>query len=91
MSKRKRILIKMLLNSFRKNKGKLNAMILKKSNVFGSFGDNCYWHSCWIPALPQYIYIGNNVTVTADVRFCEHTILLVEFGLIRIEKIIVGK
>ena len=48
------------------------ADILRKSGLFIEYGGGGYWHPNWIPSYPELISIGNNVTVTADVRFYEH-------------------
>ncbi len=34
-----------------------------------------YWHPDWIPSFPYFIDIGNNVTVSADVRIYEHDMI----------------
>ena len=74
LSKRTRLMIKLkLLALMGKNHSK--AEIIKKSGIFKSFGDGCYWHPDWIPSFPECIEIGKNVTVAADVRIYEHDIV----------------
>lgn len=51
------------------------ASFLKRSNLFKSFGERCYWHPMTIPSFPNCISIGDNVTVCADVKFFEHDIV----------------
>lgn len=63
----------MILTLFRKNH--LIANRIKKSGIFKQFGENCYWHMFWLPAHPERISIGNNVTITADVRIYEHDLI----------------
>lgn len=48
------------------------ADVLRKSGLFAKYGQRGYWHPNWIPSFPELVSIGNNVTVTADVRFYEH-------------------
>ena len=60
-------------NCISRNRYKGNA--IKKSKIFKEFGDRVYWHPSWLPAHPEYISIGNNVTVAADVRFYEHDLV----------------
>ncbi len=52
--------------------GVKKASFLKKHKIFGKIGDNCFWQPRTILSYPQNIYLGNNVTVTADVKFYEH-------------------
>lgn len=59
-----------LMSLFGKNHKK--AEILRKSGLFIEYGEGGYWHPNWIPSYPELVSIGNNVTVTADVRFYEH-------------------
>lgn len=53
-----------------KSDSKVN--IVRNSKLFAEFGDGGYWHPTWIPSHPEHIRIGNNVTISADVRFYEH-------------------
>lgn len=45
---------------------------LKKSGLFHSFGENCGWQPFNIPSECYLVSIGNNVIVTAGVRFITH-------------------
>lgn len=51
------------------------AKYLKRKKIFAEFGDGCAWHSKKIPSEPELISIGNNVHVSADVRFITHDIM----------------
>ena len=50
------------------------AAFLKKMNVFGSFGEKCFWHPRILPSEPEKVFIGNNVAIATDVYFCTHDI-----------------
>lgn len=72
--KRKILLFKLYcLNFLGKNENK--AELLRKSKLFGNYGEGGYWHPCWIPSYPELIFIGDNVSVAADVRFYEHDLV----------------
>lgn len=74
MTRRMRVMIKLkLLSLLGKNHNK--ADVLRRSGLFKKFGERGYWHPDWIPSLPKYISLGDNVTVAADVRFYEHDII----------------
>ena len=51
------------------------AEYLRKKQVFGAMGKQCYFHPYKMPADPQMIYIHNNVVVTAGVTFINHDII----------------
>lgn len=72
--KRKLLMLKLLLTFVSAKGGIKRAEIIKKSNLFYSFGDNCYWHPKNVPADMKLISIGDNVTVCADVDFITHDI-----------------
>lgn len=38
-----------------------------------------YNHPCWLPTMLELITIGNNVTIAADVRLCEHDMVRLMF------------
>lgn len=72
--KRKIVLFKLYIYTILgKNNKKVN--VVRKSGLFHSFGRGGYWHPAWIPTHPEYISIGDNVTVSADVRFYEHDLV----------------
>ena len=48
------------------------AEFLRKSGLFHAFGNNCGWQPFTIPSECYLISIGNNVFVTAGVRFITH-------------------
>jgi len=74
MSKRTSVMIKLkFLSLMGKNHSKAN--ILRKSKMFAHYGEGGYWHPDWIPSFPEYISIGDNVTVAADVRMYEHDMI----------------
>lgn len=50
------------------------AAFLKKMNVFGSFGEKCFWHPRILPSEPEKVFIGNNVAIATDVYFCTYDI-----------------
>ena len=50
------------------------ARLLKKTNIFGAFGEKCFWHPRILPSEPEKVFIGNNVVVATDVYFCTHDI-----------------
>jgi UDP-3-O-[3-hydroxymyristoyl] glucosamine N-acyltransferase len=74
MNKRSMVLIKLkIMSILGKNHGK--AEFLRKSGLFKHYGTGGYWHPDWIPSFPDFVYIGNNVTVAADVRIYEHDMI----------------
>ena len=56
-----------------KNRDK--AGLLRESGLFKEYGSGGYWHPDWIPSFPQFVSIGNNVTLAADVRIYEHDMI----------------
>ncbi len=70
-TKRYLIMARML---FIRNNAKKMAY-LKKQNIFGSIGENCSWYSKKIPAEPRFVYLHNNVHVSAEVHFVNHDII----------------
>lgn len=74
MNKRTKLMIRLkILSLLGKNHKK--ADLVRKSGLFKVFGNGGYWHPDWIPSFPQFISIGNNVTVAADVRIYEHDMI----------------
>lgn len=51
------------------------AAFLKKKKVFHKMGDFCLWQPYSLPSEPYLISLGNNVKVTAGVRFITHDVL----------------
>lgn len=51
------------------------ANYLRNKNIFKRYGEGGYWHPLHIPSFPEWISIGDNVTVCADVKFYEHDIV----------------
>ena len=69
--KRKLLILKLfVLTVLGKSHSKADA--LRKSGLFGTYGNGGYWHPNWVPSYPELICIGNNVAVAADVRLYEH-------------------
>ena len=54
--------------------GYVRAKYLKKHNVLGNIGDNCFWHPRRLPSEANAVYLHNNVYITADVVFVTHDI-----------------
>ncbi len=74
LSIRTRLTIRLkILSILGKNKKK--ADILRRAKIFKRYGDGGYWHPDWIPSFPQFVSIGNNVTLAADVRIYEHDMI----------------
>ncbi len=74
MTKRTLLIARLKILSFL-GKNHSKASLLRKSGLFKEYGEGGYWHPDWIPSYPEYISIGNNVTVAADVRFYEHDMI----------------
>ena len=66
----KKTILKMIKMLFIKDR----ASYLKKQNIFHHFGNYCLWQPYTIPSEPYLISIGDNVRVTAGVRFITHDI-----------------
>lgn len=54
--------------------GYARAQYIKKHNLFGHMGDNCYFHPYWMPSDPKMIFIHNNVKIASGVTFINHDI-----------------
>lgn len=78
--KRKILMMKLAFTFFSSNGGFKRADIIKKSDLFHSFGENNYWHPNKIPADLSLVSIGNNVTVCADVDFVTHDLAFLLFN-----------
>jgi len=57
------------------NTSKYKAEAISKSKLFKYYGEGGRWKPTWLPTHPELISIGNNVTVSADVRFYEHDVV----------------
>lgn len=55
--------------------GVKRAEYLKKTRLFGAFGDNCYYFPRVLPAEPSVIYIHDNVNIATEVYFCDHDVM----------------
>ena len=54
--------------------GYKRANYIRKHNLFGHMGENCYYHPWKMPSDPKHIFIYDNVKVASDVVFCNHDI-----------------
>lgn len=70
------VMLKLLLL----RRGEERAAFLKKQNVFGMMGEDCFWHPKTLPSEPDLVYLHNNVNVASDVYFCTHDILHILFN-----------
>ncbi len=73
-SKRTRLMMRLKLYSVL-GKSNQKAELLRESGLFKEYGSGGYWHPDWIPSFPQFVSIGNNVTLAADVRIYEHDMI----------------
>ena len=48
------------------------AAFLKKKDILGAIGDNCWWEPHKIPSEPKLVYLGDNVNVATEVLFMNH-------------------
>ena len=51
------------------------AQYLKKHNLLGSIGDNCYWGPWMLPLYPKLIVLHNNVHVHRSAHLVPHDML----------------
>lgn len=51
------------------------AEYLRSKHIFKSMGTDCAYHAKKIPSEPELIEMGNNVHISADVRFITHDII----------------
>lgn len=51
------------------------AEYIRKHQLFGSMGENCYFHPYWMPSDPKHIFIHNNVKIASGVTFVNHDII----------------
>lgn len=57
------------------------AEYLKKKKIFKEIGNDCSWHAKKIPSEPELVALGNNVHISADVRFITHDIISDMFNM----------
>lgn len=60
--------------------GYKKAEYLKKTNMFGSFGEKVYWYSRNLPADPELIFLHNNIKIATGAYFCTHDIMELMFN-----------
>ncbi len=68
---RRRIMI--LMNMHRG--GVRRAEYLRKTHIFGSMGEKCYWFPRVLPAEPGMLYLHRNVNIATGVYFCDHDVI----------------
>ncbi len=54
--------------------GYARAEYIRKKDLFGYMGENCYFHPYWMPGDPKHIFIHDNVKISAQVTFINHDI-----------------
>ena len=48
---------------------------LKKHNVFGSIGENCFFQPFMIPEDAKQIFMHDNVVIASDVKLIAHDVI----------------
>lgn len=64
-----------MLKMFFFKHGDTRAKYLKNTKLFAGFGEKCTWYAKQIPSEPELVEIGNNVHISANVRFITHDII----------------
>ena len=59
--------------------GYRRAEYIRKHKLFGSMGENCYWHPWKMPGDPELIFIHDNVKIASDVTFFTTVTLILSF------------
>ena len=54
--------------------GHLRAEYIRKHNLFGSMGENCFFYPFKMPSDPKLIFIHDNVKIASNVTFVNHDI-----------------
>lgn len=67
-------LLKLRLLFISASNARKRAVILKNSDIFAYFGDNCLYASKKVPSEPYLVKIHNNVVIAAEVYFHTHDI-----------------
>ena len=67
--------IKLKLLLFSRNDSRKRAALLRKWNVFHSYGEGGLYQPLSLPSEPKLVSIGSNVSVAADVRFVTHDVI----------------
>ncbi|MBR5391658.1 MAG: acyltransferase [Prevotella sp.] len=55
--------------------GRAIANYIRKHHIFGGIGNNCMIQIRRLPIYPSLIFIHNNVSIAADVRFSVHDVI----------------
>lgn len=63
--------------------GTMRTKWIVKKNIFRSVGKNFYFCPRKIPADPKYIKFHDNVSIAADVVFCNHDVMYKTFNQMR--------
>ena len=61
-----------ILMLFLKREGFARAKYIRKKKLFGSIGNNCYYHPFTIPAESKLIFMGDNVVIAKGVELITH-------------------
>lgn len=69
----KRIRVMIIMNFFRG--GHKRAEYIKKSKIFGLYGEKNYFFTRKLPAEPNNIFIHNNVNIATNVYFYDHDVI----------------
>lgn len=67
--------LKLKLILFSRNDSRKRAALLRKWDVFHSYGEGGLYQPMSLPSEPKLVSIGNNVSVAADVRFITHDVI----------------
>ncbi|MDF2883707.1 MAG: hypothetical protein K0R54_4267 [Clostridiaceae bacterium] len=65
----------LLLRFLLKAPGKKRGDFLKINKIFHSVGENVFYYSNLLPSEPYLVSIGNNVKISANVRFITHDVI----------------
>ena len=65
----------LMVRLFFSTDGLKKSRMVKKSGLFGAYGEGNYWFPRILPAEPNLVKIHNNVHVASDVYFCTHDVM----------------
>lgn len=68
-------LLKLMLLLRSRGNSRKRASLLRKWNVFHSYGTGGLYQPLSIPSEPKLVSIGNNVSISANVRFITHDVI----------------
>ena len=75
MNKKRMKRYALMVRLFLSNDGLKKSDMVKKSGLFGLYGDGNYWFPRVLPAEPSMVRIHNNVHVATDAYFCTHDVM----------------